>query len=146
MGRHSTYTEDLAAEICARLVCGRSLRSVCRDDDMPEAATVFKWLGTIPAFADQYARACQARADADAEEMREIADTPLVGEEITEGPDGTTIKRGDMLGHRKLQIDTRKWLAARMAPKKYGERIAHDHAGKIGLESLVAGDDSKPDE
>ena len=28
-----------------------------------------------------------------------------------------------------MRIDTRKWMAARLAPKKYGDRISHDVKG-----------------
>ena len=62
--RQSAYTEKMAAEICARISNGRSLRSVCRDEDMPAQATVFKWLAAQPSFVEQYARAREAQADA----------------------------------------------------------------------------------
>lgn len=145
MGRPTDYNETLATEICGRLIEGRSLRSVCRDEDMPSTTAVFSWLSKYHEFAAQYARACELRADADHEEIREIADTPIMGEEITEGPDGTTIKRGDAIAHRRLQVDVRKWSMARMQPRKYGDRQHVEHSGKVGLESLVAGDE-KPGE
>ena len=28
-----------------------------------------------------------------------------------------------MLGHRKLQIDTRKWMLSKMLPKIYGDKL-----------------------
>ena len=28
-----------------------------------------------------------------------------------------------------MRVDTRKWAAARLAPKKYGDRISHDVKG-----------------
>ena len=48
MGRPSDYSPEICAEICARLADGRSLRSICRDDDMPHTATVFVWLEKHP--------------------------------------------------------------------------------------------------
>jgi hypothetical protein len=33
----------------------------------------------------------------------------------------------------RLQVDTRKWAAARLAPKKYGDRISHDVHGSTNL-------------
>ena len=52
-----------------------------------------------------------------------IADTPVVGEETTEKANGDTeTRKGDMLGHRKLQIETRLKLLAKWDPKRYGER------------------------
>ena len=49
----------------------------------------------------------------------------------------------------RLQVDSRKWLAARLAPKKYGDRISHDVKGagssnfqpQILIQCSSAGDD-----
>lgn len=177
-GRPSDYNETIAAEICSRLISGddgraRSLRSVCRDEDMPSVATVFLWMARHPEFSAQYARACEARADADAEDIREIADTPVMGiiqklerQQITPGdddapidPDGfaestgapfklvvTEEKRQDMLEHRKLQIDTRKWLMERMRPKKYSPRHLLEHSGPGGSPLSVIGGAMTPEQ
>ena len=69
-------------------------------------------------------RAREAQADAFAEEIIDIADTPLERERVEEGSNkdgvfGRTV-REDMLGHRRLQVDTRRWLMAKLQPKKYG--------------------------
>jgi len=128
-GRPTKYSPKLVAEICGRIVAGESLKAICRDENMPVASTVFLWLGKHSHFSDQYARATQARADAFAEEIIEIADTPLEGVRVEEGADYSKTIREDMLGHRRLQVDTRKWLMARMAPKKYGDKIEQTHRG-----------------
>ncbi|MNT50547.1 hypothetical protein D3C72_1874720 [compost metagenome] len=39
------------------------------------------------------------------------------------------VKRGDMLGHRKLQIETRLKLLAKWNPKRYGDRMTQEHVG-----------------
>lgn len=56
--------------------------------------------------------------------MQKIADTPLLGVKTKTGPNGVEITEGDMIEHRKLQVDTRKWLLARLAAKTYGDRLA----------------------
>lgn len=65
-----------------------------------------------------------------------IADTPLEGEKTEEGSTekGSFSKtiRGDMIEHRRLQVDTRKWALARMFPKKYGDRINQQLTGADG--------------
>jgi len=33
----------------------------------------------------------------------------------------------------RLRVDTRKWMAARLAPKKYGDRVSHDVQGNTTL-------------
>ena len=74
MARPSPHSPDLTSVICARMAEGVSLRSICLADDMPDKATVFRWLAAHKEFRDQYARAREARADAMAEEILEISD------------------------------------------------------------------------
>lgn len=66
-------------------------------------------------------------------EILEIADTPLMGIKTTIKASGVETTEGDMVEHRRLQIDARKWVLARMAPKKYGDKIQADlkHEGDI---------------
>lgn len=63
-----------------------------------------------------------------AEDIQEIADNPHEGITTTTimGPNGVEekITKEDMLGHRQLQVATRKWLLSKMLPKVFGDRIA----------------------
>lgn len=123
-GRPTTYSKETADAICALLAEGKSIRTVCEIDGMPAISTFFKWLREHEEFSKQYASAKQEAADAMAEDLLYIADTPQVGEEVTTKANGDVeTKRSDMLGHRRLQVDTRKWLMAKMKPKKYGEKL-----------------------
>ncbi|ASP92485.1 MULTISPECIES: hypothetical protein [Sinorhizobium] len=127
MGRPTTFTQAKADAICERLSNGLSLRAICRHKAMPSKTTVFKWLAQNSEFADQYARAREAQADLLVDEMIELADTPKVGKKTKRTADGKLEETtGDMIEHRRLQIETRKWVAARMRPKKYGDRIDVD--------------------
>lgn len=148
IGRPSSFTEEVAAVICARIAAGESLRAVCRDPAMPEMRTVFRWMPANEGFRQQYEIAMEARAAAIFDEMMEIADTPVMGETTTEQPDGSIeTKRGDMIQHRRLQIDARKWMLARMSPKKYGDRLAHEVTGEGGgavMIQVVTGIDRNP--
>ena len=131
-GRPSEFSQDTAEAICLRLADGESLRAICLSDDMPAASTVFRWLGAHQSFREQYARAREAQADHFAEEILAIADTTQEGERREETEDGYKVVHEDMLGHRRLRVDTRKWLMARMAPKKYGDKITQEHTGADG--------------
>lgn len=46
------YSADLAADICRRIEAGESLRAICKPWDMPGAATVHRWAGLRPEFAE----------------------------------------------------------------------------------------------
>lgn len=124
VGRPTTYNQELVDSICEQLALGLPIRTVCAGEGMPAISTLFKWIREHEIFSKQYATAKQEAADAMAEELLYIADTPQLGEEITIRANGDEeIKRSDMLGHRRLQVDSRKWLMAKMKPKKYGDRL-----------------------
>jgi hypothetical protein len=143
MARPTDYTAELADFICECIANGESLRGICSTDDMPNRATVFRWLGAHEEFRDQYARAREAQADAIADEVLHIADEPLVGkitvdkqQSVGRGEHAhlepcteTTTKDG--VERSRLMIDARKWFAGKLNPKKYGPKIQHD--GAIGL-------------
>jgi hypothetical protein len=128
----STYTPEIGAEICARLAEGEPLRVICRDPHMPAWRTVYDWIEADSDLAARIARARKLGFDAIAEEALEIADTPVVGEETEDDGDKVKVKRGDMLGHRKLQVETRLKLLAKWCPAKYGDRTAMELTGANG--------------
>lgn len=132
MGRRSTYTPALADEIVERISNGEPLRAICRDDHMPVWSAVYRWIRENPDFAAAMNVARDLGADAIAEEALSIADTPVVGEETEESETGRKVRRGDMLGHRKLQVETRLKLLAKWHPKKYGDRTAMELTGADG--------------
>lgn len=113
-------------EIRERIITGISegipLAVICREDGMPSVTTVWNWEQEDEQLSESIARARLIGFDAIAAEALRIADTPVIGEEITDSEDGRTIKRADMLGHRKLQVETRLKLLAKWDPKRYGDR------------------------
>lgn len=121
MGRPSSFTQETADAICLRLIEGESLRSICKDEAMPGASTVFQWLAARKDFAEQYARAREAQADHMAEEILQIADD---GSNDTYQTDAGLAVNQDVIARSRLRVDARKWLASKMAPKKYGDKIA----------------------
>lgn len=131
LGRPSIFTPDIAETICNRIAEGESLRSVCRDATMPSKSTVMKWLGENEEFSDQYARAREAQADHFADEIIEIADDATNDFMVRERQDGSTeeVLNTEHVQRSRLRVDARKWLAARMAPKKYGDKITQEFTG-----------------
>jgi len=74
------------------------------------------------------------------DEILEIADTPEVGETVTDKPTGREVCTGDMIEHRRLRIDARKWMLARALPKVYGDLLAAELTGKDGAPLQPMGD------
>jgi len=81
----------------------------------------------------KYARAREALLDRHAEELMQISDTPVMGTKSVSKATGLEITEGDMIEHRRLQVDTRKWLLSKLLPKKYGDKLGVDHGGSISL-------------
>ena len=130
-GRPSTYTAELAAQVCTHIAEGKSLRIIGGMDGMPHQATIMAWLdGSRPEFSEQYARAREAQADKLAEEILAIADDgrsdTYLDAEGNEKTDSEVIQRS------KLRVEARKWLASKMAPKKYGDKMAIGGADDLG--------------
>lgn len=132
-GRPSDFTQEIADAICDQLASGKSLTSICKSEDMPGTSTVFRWLAAHADFRDMYARAREAQADALFDETLDIADTPVTGEKTKIDKDGNVIEmtKADMIEHRRLQIDTRKWVAAKLRPKVYGDKLDVDLTGAL---------------
>lgn len=138
MGRPTLYSDELADMICERLAEGESMRSICRDDAMPAMSTVFKWLRENDLFSQQYARAKDECADAMVEDILDIADNqveqPLLVDGIPMQVDGklVMVKDAVSVSHAKLRVDTRKWAASKLKPKKYGDKVTQEHTGAGG--------------
>lgn len=129
-GRPSTFDQAIADEICSRMAEGEPLREICRDDRMPPWRTVYEWQAAHPEFLARIAHAREMGEEAIFQDCLNIADNPLIGEEIEESENGMKVKRGDMLGHRKLQIETRLKLLAKWNPRKWGDKIDLNHGGQ----------------
>lgn len=94
--------------VCERIASGESLRKICETtDDIPPVSTVQKWIRDSDVFHSQYARATEERANVYFDQCQEIADNST--------PETVAVAR--------LQIDTRKWMAGKLRPKKYGNHI-----------------------
>jgi hypothetical protein len=122
-GRPTDYNAAIIGRICAEMALGTSLRTICSAEDMPDRATVYRWLLEHAEFRDLYARAKEDSADSLAEEIQDIADTQVIGEKTKITDKGIETYKGDMIEHRRLQVDARKWIAAKLKPRKYGDRL-----------------------
>lgn len=127
VGRPTKYTKKLADQICEQLAMGRSMRSVAEDKSMPAMSTLFKWLREKPAFSQQYTRAKEESADAMAEELLDISDNGSNDWMERHYKDDTVwVTNGEALQRSKLRVDTRKFLMAKMKPKRYGDHLQLD--------------------
>lgn len=101
------FSQEVFDAICERLANGESLRTICASKNMPSKANVFRWIAADKTVADQYTRAREAQADSIVDDMLNIADD-------------ASIDPND----RRVRIDARKWIAGKMRPKVYGDKVA----------------------
>ncbi len=136
------FDQDIADTICERLADGESLRTICADEAMPGRTTIFKWLGQFDAFANQYARAREAQADALFDDIIEIADDGTNDWMERKNADGESIgwaENGEALRRSVLRVDARKWIAGKLGPKKYGEKTLLTGADGEGPVQVLIG-------
>ena len=117
-GRPSSYSDEIAAEICERLALGESLHKICMDDQMPERTTVWKWGNAYPSFSQELYEARLQQAEGYFDELQDIAD------DVKENRDA--------IAKAKLRADVRKFSLARMNRAKYGDRQDLNIAGQAG--------------
>ena len=151
----TTFTQEIADKICESIADGLSLRTICKDENMPSRATVFKWLNDIDGFSNQYARAREEQAETMADEIVGIVDDasePLIIDDVPMMVDGKPVMVTSQvsIAHARLKMDARKWVAAKLKPKKYGDKLdveANVTLNPIGeLLSQINGTQIKPND
>lgn len=132
IGRPSEYSQEIADAICSQIANGKSLRKICEAESMPDVSTVIRWLADDQRaeFRAQYARAREAQADLLAEQILEIADDGTNDTQVDDN--GLARVDHDHIARSRLRVDSRKWLAAKLAPKKYGDKLAVGGAEDLG--------------
>lgn len=134
-GRPSKFSQELADRICIAIMDGTPLREIATSCEI-HVTSIFKWLQDRPGFSDQYARAREIQAELMADELKSIADEVPEITTVTTSPSGSMSERRalDSAGvyRNRLRVDTRKWIAAKLLPKKYGEHIKVEASGPNG--------------
>jgi hypothetical protein len=103
--------------LCEEISEGKSLSSALKTSDkMPSYQLVMLMLRNNPEFRSMYEKAVESRADRLAEEIIELAD-----QEMPEGLEGPMASA--WVQQKRMQVDARKWVASKLKPKTYGDRI-----------------------
>jgi hypothetical protein len=72
-------------------------------------------------FHERYARAHEDRADTLADEMIEIAD------------DAASRPSIEGVAAAKLRVETRRWIAQKLRPQKWGDKQTVEHVGAVSI-------------
>ena len=130
-GRPSSFTIEVGNEFIDKMLeCRRSIRQILEDDGMPQMRTLMRWLFVnretpeILEFRQQYARACEARGEMDAQDVNAIADESENDWEEREGKNGRVYlaPNNEAIARSALRVRARMWAAERMRPKKWGPK------------------------
>jgi len=109
------YTEETGLKICEWLAIGKSLAAFCREPGSLSQSTVHRWLLAYGDFLEKYKIAREVQADTLVDEIVEIADANTADVNETQ--------------RNRLRVDTRKWVAAKQRPKKYGDKVEAEITG-----------------
>ena len=127
-GGQTIYTDEIAEEICRRLETGEGLATICKTTGFPQESTVRGWVkDDVNGFSAKYERARELGLDAVVDAIIALADDETIPPES-----------------RRIRVDTRKWYAGKIAPKRYGDRIQHEHSGALIAGTIVIGAATAP--
>jgi hypothetical protein len=116
------YSDDVATKVCLRLALGETLNKICLDREMPSTATVKRWaVEDINGFGARYARAREMQVEYYADDIIDISDS------VRDATDNATVQAA------KLAADNRKWLASKLYPRKFGDRLEMTGANGAAL-------------
>jgi hypothetical protein len=102
--------------ICEQMSLGKSLSTAIKAEGMPSYHAVMLMIKSSPEFRVMYEKAIENRADRLAEEILELAD-----EQMPDGLEGPLASA--WVQQKRMQVDARKWVASKLKPKVYGDRI-----------------------
>ncbi len=124
MATRTTYSEDVVDEVLSRIAAGESLTGICKDKHLPTRKTFCQWLDQRPALYGRYVRARELQADSYADKIADTSKRLLDGEV---DPNAA-----------RVAIDGFKWIACKLRPGQYGEKIEAkvEHTGGGYLEIL----------
>jgi hypothetical protein len=117
----------LAREIVDRLAAGESLRSICRLPHMPDERTVRRWKADdVDAdFTAAFEEAREIQAHRWFEEIIELAD---------ESKQATSMH---VVQSYRLRMDARRWVASRILPDHYGDKLQVDHGNQKNVHLYI---------
>lgn len=120
------YTEEMGREICRAIsTSSKGLKKLCaQNKHWPSRSHIYTWFEAHPLFKDAYARAKQLQIEALVDDIIDIADDS--SNDYMEDEKGKIVVNHDHINRARLRIDTRKWLAAKLCPRLYGDKNPKD--------------------
>lgn len=122
IGRPSIYTPELARNVCHIISTHtQSLKELRAMYGIPSATAIHEWLVEREEFALMYARARMSQAQLFAEEVIQISDD--ISNDTVIDEDGNKRCNNEWIARSRLRVDSRKWLASKLLPRVYGDKV-----------------------
>jgi hypothetical protein len=113
------YSEELADQICDLVGDGLSLRATCEKLGIP-LRTVRSWIARRTDFAAGYDAARKLAIDGAVDSIIELAQS-------VRGTDSNAVVQA-----ARLEIDSVRWLAAKLLPERFGDKLTSEISGPGG--------------
>ena len=103
-------------EIIDQVSAGKALSTVLREPGYPTWSNFQAMVSQDAKLTAAYEKAVQDRADRLADEILQLSDEPM--------PDGLEgAMASAWVQQKRMQVDARKWIASKLKPRTYGDRI-----------------------
>ena len=134
------WNSELEDSICGAIaVDPRGLIHICEENEFPAPVSIYRHLLQSEEFRNKYARAREMQLQVLADELVPLADKDRICHKRTIKADGSEeVVILDQVERTKLQIETRKWLLGKLAPKKYGDKVDMNLSGEVALKQVVS--------
>ncbi len=127
------WTAEIETEILTRIAKGESVVDICEDDWLPSQRTLYRRLDDDAEFRQRYVRARETQADTLFDQILQIADDSRNDWMLRKGMDAKGyVENGDAIRRAEIRINARKWMAGKLKPKVYGDKITQEHTGEAG--------------
>jgi len=133
-GRPSKYTPELAKEICDAIASSsKGLETLCKENPhWPAPKNINIWRRKHEEFRIAYAQSKIDQIETLVDEILEIADDTSKDTiiKVDENENEKETYNAEWVNRSRLRIDTRKWLAAKLVPRLYGDRAVKNDEDK----------------
>lgn len=111
-----SFSQTLFEEMMVDVRLGKKIREICSGSKRPSKDTFFRWIGKDTALSDQYTRAREHATDGFEDDILDLIERT--------NPENATAN--------KIKFEMLRWMMARRAPKRYGDKQQLEHSGPDG--------------
>jgi hypothetical protein len=131
IGRPKIYSPELGRLVCDAIATSSdTLPKLCATNpDFPSRRTICRWRIEFPEFQRAYVVAKQHQVEVLVDEMLDIADDTSHDDKEIERDDGSTyiVCNTEWIARSKVRIDIRRWLATKLSPQLYGDKLYNEN-------------------